>query len=135
MMAGFTGPLFFAFGNVKVDVDDSSIWLTLTGGTEDPQMEPAFVPAFTLWLEDLHWVGFPDFVIDQVIPSPNNTANVSVDQVGPHEIHFSFPGFTDPTGSMGFIQEAHFDITHRLPEPGAAALLLVSALALYRLRR
>jgi hypothetical protein len=42
---------------------------------------------------------------------------VSVDQVGSHEIHFSFPGFTDPTGASGFVQEAHFDITRACRNP------------------
>jgi hypothetical protein len=52
-----------------------------------------------------------------LIPSSNNTASVSVDQVGSHEIHFSFPGFTDPTGASGFVQEAHFDITRACRNP------------------
>lgn len=133
--AGWTGPLFFAFGQVDVDVDDSSVWITIFGGTEGPQIEAAFAPAFEIWLSDLDWVGEPGFVIDEVIPLPGNTADVSVTMVGPHDIHFSYPGFVDDTGAFTFTQMAHFDITHKVPEPAFLALCIPAAALLARVRR
>lgn len=132
--AGWSGPLFFAFGSVVVDVDDSSLWITIQAGTESAQTEAAFAPGMEFWLTDLDWVGQPGYVIDQVIPQQGNTADVTVAFVGPNEIHLSYPGEVDMSGGNGFLVEAHFDITHRVPEPSLLALTAL-AIGLWRLRR
>jgi hypothetical protein len=133
LLTPFFGPLNIAAGSVAVDVADASIALELVSFSEASRLEPPFLPAFSLSIDDLDLIGAPGFVIVGIEADPGNDPGFSATfEFGTVLIEFAgippSPDNPNPT-----FAEASFTLeTVFVPEPGVASLVCVGLAVLAR---